>query len=446
MWGIEIVIMLAMIAINGLLAGYEIALASVTIGRLQVLAAEGKRGAKAALYMKQNMEASLAAVQIGITLAGAIAAAVGGVGAKGAIAPALQRALGLPGAYANMFAIAFVIIPLTILTILFGELLPKVFTLRNKEWVCLVLSPAMRVFSLLVRPGVWFFEGLVMTVVRWLEVWWRRKVGRSWDDATQLQELRACAAWARLSRLIGHRQERIILGAADLSTRAVREVMIPANHIKMLNLADSLMQSLILAHQDMHTRFPVTKTPGDPQGIVGYVTFKDLVAYMKLEPQRPSLEAITRPIVSLPEETPLAACLEQLIKDYQHIALVMDSSGMVVGMITLEDMLEELVGEIEDEYDRLPSHTVPVGGAWVVGGGIGLDRLKEVTGIDLTTDLPPNGARNLSEWIIGHTGCLPQGGQELQRAGRRFLIRKVRRQKVLEAQISSQSPGLPTGP
>lgn len=446
MWGIEIVIMLAMIAINGLLAGYEIALASVTIGRLQVLATEGKRGAKAALYMKQNVEASLAAVQIGITLAGAIAAAVGGAGAKGAIAPALQSMLDIPGLYANLFAIAFVIIPLTILTILFGELLPKVFTLRNKEWVCLVLSPAMRVFSLLVRPGVWFLEGLVMTVVRWLEVWWRRKVGRSWDDATQLQELRACAAWARLSRLIGHRQERIILGAADLSTKAVREVMIPANHIKMLNLEDSLMQSLILAHQDMHTRFPVTKTPGDPQGIVGYVTFKDLVAYMKLEPQRPSLQAITRPIVSLPQERPLAACLEQLIKDYQHIALVRDSSGTVAGMITLEDMLEELVGEIEDEYDRLPSHVVPVGGAWVVGGGIGLDRLKEATGIDLATDLPPNGARNLSEWIIGQTGCLPQGGLELQRAGRRFLIRKVRRQKVLEAQISAQSQGLPACP
>jgi len=439
MWGIETLIILAMVGVNGLLAGYEIALASVTVGRLQVLAQEGRRGAKAALYMKQHVEASLAAVQIGITLAGAIAAAVGGAGAKEVIAPMIKRGLGISGSYADFIAIALVVLPLTVVTIIFGELVPKVFTLRNKEWVCLALSPAMQVFTVLVRPGVWFLERAVMAVVRLTEGWWRPRFGKGWADPGQLQELRACAAWARLSRLIGSHQERIIVGAADLSARPVKQIMLPANQIKMLNLTDSLMDSLVAAHQDMHTRFPVTQRPGDPQAIVGYVTFKDLVAYMKLAPEQPSLQAITRAIVSFKEDMPLASCLEELIRQHQHIALIRDQAGHVVGMITMEDILEELVGEIEDEYDRLPTHVVSVGTAWLVGGGVGLDKLKDATGLDLTKDLPTCGAKNLSEWIIGHKGQPPQGGQELHRSGIRFLIRKVRRQKVMEAQVSAQS-------
>ena len=170
---IELGIMAAMVLLNGVFAGYEIALAAVTAARLQILVGENRRGAKAAAYMKENMEASLAAVQVAITLCGAIAAAIGGAGAAEQIRPFLQEHLGLSHVAASVLAIALIVVPLTFLTIMFGELVPKVFSLRNKEWVCLRLSPVMRWFCFSVWPAVWLFETGVMAMMAWSERRWR---------------------------------------------------------------------------------------------------------------------------------------------------------------------------------------------------------------------------------------------------------------------------------
>jgi putative hemolysin len=432
----EFLVIVAMIIVNAVFAAYEIALTSVSIARVQLLARENRPGAAAALRMKQRMESSLAALQVGITLAGAIAAATGGAGAVQAIAPLLQEPLGISEGLARVLAIALVVLPLTIATIVLGELVPKVYAIRNKEAVCLRLSPAMRWFASSVRPAVWLFETFVMSLMRWGERRWQGRDAAKKSEAAELLELRAYAAQARASRLIGEKEEGIIVGAARLSSRPISEILLPAEHISMLNVSDSLADSLVAAHLDMHTRFPVAERRGDPQSILGYVNFKDIVVSMRLSlPQQPSLRAILRTLPSLTAETPIATCMEVLIREHTHIALIRDAAGRIAGMITLEDIVEELVGDIQDEYDRLPAHVAPSGYAWVVGGGIGLARLKELTGIDLTADLPAAGARNLSDWVAGHLGGPIHGGEVIERGEVRVVVRKVRRQKVLEAQV-----------
>ncbi len=125
----------------------------------------------------------------------------------------------------------------------------------------------------------------------------------------------------------------------------------------MLHVNAPLDESLIAAHLEMHTRFPVAEQAGDPQSILGYVNFKDLVALMRLSlPHAASLRAILRPMPSLAADLTLTACLERMIREHTHIALVRDRASRVVGLVTLEDILEELVGDIQDEYDRLPIH------------------------------------------------------------------------------------------
>jgi len=433
----ELLVILAMIGFNSLFAAYEIALASVSIARLQVLARENHRGAKAALYMKENFEASLATVQLGITVLGAIAAATGGAGAEENLTPFFRQWLGASQGFSEFLAIMVIVVPLTMLTLFFGELAPKIFAIRNKELVCLRLSRGMKWFTFSVWPAVWLLEAAVMAIMNLSE---RRRKSGSLDvhrsESAEFQSLRASAALARASRLIGERQEKIILHTAHLSGRPVREIMLPAEYISMLDINCTLEESMITAHLDMHTRFPVAQRPGDPQSIIGYINLKDLLALMRLtRGEEPTLRSILRPFPRLSDSTPITASLERMIREHTHIALVVDARDKVVGMITLEDILEEFIGEIEDEYDRLPAHVTPSGRAWVVGGGISLQRVKESTGMDLSADPPPNGAATLSTWFSGHTGRPIRGGDELTRNGIRVVVRKIRRQKVLEAQV-----------
>lgn len=440
MWGFELAIMFVMIAINCVFAGYEIALASITTARLHRLAEEGRHGARVALRMKQSMEASLAVVQLGITLVGVIAAAVGGAGAEENLAPALMRITGLSEPTSKILAIGLVVLPLTVVTIIFGELIPKVFALRNAEWVCLTLSPPMRWFSLSVWPAVWMFETVVTKIMSWGE----RRLQKGQADrpeTAELQDLRALTALARASRLIGHREEGIILGAAEFQRRPVRSIMLPAEYISTLHANGTLTDNLVAAHLDMHTRFPVVDSPGDPQTTIGYVNVKDIIATMRLSPGNPTLRSIVRPLPSFRDAEPIADCLERLMREHTHIALVRDDSERVVGMISLEDILEELVGEIEDEYDRLPSHVVKSGAAWVAGGGVSLDRLASGTGLQLADDLPDGGAHTLAEWVAGHLGHEVRGGESLTRPGLRVVVRKVRRKKVQEAHLTRVDAG-----
>jgi putative hemolysin len=255
-------------------------------------------------------------------------------------------------------------------------------------------------------------------------------------EAAQLQELRATAAMARASRLIGAREEKIIVSSLRLSSRPIGEVMLPAEDISMLNVNDDLTTCLISAHLDMHTRFPVTERPHDPQGIAGYVNFKDIVAQMRLAPHAPTLRSILRPIPSFLNSTPIAQCMESMIHSHTHIALVRNEAGDVLGMVTLEDIFEELVGEIYDEHDRLPMHAVVAEAGWVVGGGISLARLRELTGVDLVGDPSDTEVRNLSQWMARQLGRPVTGGDAVEHMGLRVLVRKIRRQQVLEAQVT----------
>ncbi len=437
MWGIELGVMFVMIVFNAGLAAFEIALASISTARLQALVSEGLRGSRAALAMKQNVEGSLAVVQLGINLVGAIAAATAGAGAQEAIAPTLRDSLHLSETFAEALSVILVVIPLTVATIIFGELIPKVFALRNPEKVLLRLSTGMEWFAYCVWPVVWVLETAVQKLLDLYEN--TVASGSEEEESRELQELRASAAIARTSRLIGRRQEQIILGAAELSQRPVREIMLPCEFISLLNIDSSAGDALVAAHMDMHTRFPVTERPNDPQGIIGYVMFKDIVAHLRFSPDEPSLRSIVRQIGSYDSHTPIARVLERLIREHSHIALVRDDRGEVVGMVTMEDLLEELVGDIEDEYDRLPAQIVATGKGWIVGGGASIEALKKQTGIDLTDPKLPRDRRTLNQWIVQMLDGPVKGSEVLETDKARILVRKSRRHKVMEAYVTSRA-------
>jgi putative hemolysin len=430
----ELIVIALMLIVNAIFASYEMALASISRARLAVLCQQKKKGAEQAAFMKDRMEASLAVVQIGITFAGALAAATGGAGMQEFFTPFLTETLGIPGYLAEVLSVICLVIPLSAFTIIFAELVPKMFALQNKEWVFLSLSPVMKGIARLTNPVVFFFEGTVKRVMR-LSAGKLQREGTT-EEQEGLHDLRSAVALARTSRVIGAAEEKIVLSAAEFSRRAVSGIMLPASDIVMIPVTDNLSDAFIKAHLDMHTRYPVCEREKDPQTIMGYVNFKDIVNALKVNPASPDIRGIARPIPSVNRNSRLSEVLSQLIHDKTHIALVCDENERVAGLITLEDMIEELVGDIEDEYDRLPNHIHAFGSSWIMGGGVPMSVVISTLGCEL--ELPPAtvGTQTISEWVNQRVGRSPEAGETLQIDCLTILARKLRRKKIYECIVT----------
>jgi len=437
-WAAQLLIIFFMLALNAIFAAYEMALASISRAKITVLVNQKRTGAVDTAFMKDHIEASLAVIQVGITLAGAIAAATGGAGIVPSLAPWLTSAWNVPELFAPTLALIFFILPLSALTIIFSELIPKTFALNNKVSVCLSLSPIMRTLFHITHPVIRIFEGTVKGVMQFFYRQGALKSRR--EENTGWHELIAAASLARASRLIGASEEKIVLSAAQLSIRPIREAMIPINDVFTIPLESRLSDALVRAHLDMHTRFPVCAKEGDPQSIQGYINFKDIVMALKLNPTDPTIKGILRPIKFLPEGMMLATAMEQMIREKLHIAMVQAGDNQTIGMITLEDIIEELVGQIEDEFDRMPSHVHPYEAGWIMGGGLLITTVSQITGKELWPEKPGETPPRLSDWFSQQVGGELTGGEMFEFQGLQFTVRKLRRKKLSEVIITHKNP------
>jgi putative hemolysin len=441
MFGYELAVIILMLVLNAVFAAYEMGLASISRARIAVLVNEKKRGAVEAAFMKDRMEASLAVVQLGITLVGAVAAATGGAGVQESFAPYLQSTWHISKILSEVLSLVFLIIPLILAIIVFAELVPKMIALNNKEWIVLKLSPIMKLLSRIAYPVVSVIEVVVKKVVSIVAKWGPDKVG---GGGQWLHELKAAVSLARASKLMGEREEKIVLAAAHLSTHLVRDIIIPAQDISMIFVGSSLADALVKAHLDMHTRFPVCVKEDDPQTIEGYVNFKDIVAAMRVNPSDPTIRGVSRPIKKVREDVPLSNLLETMIQEKTHIVIVVSVEGAVLGMVTLEDIIEELVGEIEDEFDRLPAHIHPCGSScWIMGGGVPMSTVASTVGLEWPdksavrlADKSDGRAHTLAEWCVQKAGFPLKGGETIESDNLRVVPRKFRRKKLLEATVT----------
>jgi putative hemolysin len=435
----ELAVIAAMLVFNAIFAAYEMGLASISRARLAVLLHDRRKGAADAVFMKDRMEASLAVVQVGITVVGAVAAATGGAGVQEQFSPYLRQ-WGLSKTLADIVALAVLVVPLTFVTIVFAELVPKMIALHHNEWVVLRLSPIMRILARAAYPVVWLIEGSVKAVIRLLPHPSRAQTGA---QSQWLHELRAAVSLARASKLLGEREERIVLAAAQMLARPVRDIIIPAQDMSMIHVGSTLMEALVQAHLDMHTRFPVCMAPNDPQSVETYVNFKDIVAAMRVNPKDPSLKGISRPIKKVQEDMALSNLLEMMIQQKTHIVLVVSKEGTVLGMVTLEDVIEELVGEIEDEFDRLPVHIHPCGTAWIMGGGVPMTTAASTVGLDWSAKFAGGRVPALADWARQNAPDGLQGGEAIEKEGLRVVPRKFRRKRLSEAMVSAAGRDAP---
>lgn len=304
----------------------------------------------------------------------------------------------------------------------YTEILPKTLGVRSNRTIALwiarpldvgvrLITPLIRMLNLLNRP----FES-------------RRGDAR---QPTTMEEIASLAASARLSEHIGAHQERIITGAARLSETCLGPVMIPMGQVSMLSTSHTLQQALDIGQVDTHTRFPVYE--GDDRNkVIGYVNFKELVYSLHFNPAGQSLRDLVRPVHFASPESKVAELLRLFVDQHEHMAIVRDAQGLCVGLITLEDLIEELVGEVHDEFDRLPRHRHSLGGGtWMFGGGLPVAEAAALLGGRLAGI-----GGTLDAWLEKEIGQSLKPGQVVRYEDVEFTVRRVRRGRVFEASVA----------
>jgi CBS domain containing-hemolysin-like protein len=303
----------------------------------------------------------------------------------------------------------------------FAEILPKTIGVRFNRSVALIagkpLNALVNSFSTFISIAHWLnrpFEG-----------------SKGPEQPTTVEEISALAGLARISKQISSHQESIIKGASKLSRLTAKNVMIPVEQVSFLSTSQSLMDAIIAAHIDSHTRFPVC-LEGNRDRIAGFVNFKEMVYALRMNPADPTLTGIIRPLLFSSPDEPATSLLERFTSQHVHMAIVQDAAGKTLGLITLEDIVEELTGELEDEFDRLPRAVREIApGSWVSGGGAPLRELAKQTGLAL-----PDSPETTSAWLVRSLGHIPKAGDTYRAADAEFTIRRTRRAKVFELAIT----------
>lgn len=339
---IELALVALLILLNGFFAGAEIAIVSARRARLQPLADEGNRRAQAALRLKGDPDRFLATVQIGVTVVGTLASAVGGVAAIERLEPIIAA---LPNAWARSVAepaaVSIVVFTIAYLSLVVGELAPKSIAVRNAETIALWIAPVIEALNRVSRPAV-----AVLTASSRLLL---RLVGQK-DLVHQpfhtLDDLRAIAEEAAEQGIV---EQNLVSGALEFHEREVREVLTPRPRIKALPVDAGLQQALRAISESGHTRLPVYE--GALDNALGFVYARD-VYETALRRDTLDLRALVRHALIVPATKLATELLADMRKHGIQMGLVVDEHGALIGLVTLEDLVEVIVGEIRDEHTQ----------------------------------------------------------------------------------------------
>ena len=325
----EWLVVVVCLFLNALLAAAEIAFVTLTRAQLREVAKSGKKAAKTLLELRENPERTLSVMQIGISLVGALAAAVGGAEAQDSIAPYFQQRFNMPENYASVLSLLTVVVPITIMSVIFGELVPKTLALRNPLRIALWSARWLMALDKIFLPIVDLLEWSTKLILR---LFFARS--RQAPPAPETVELDQLSSQAR----------QYVLNLVGVEKKRVREVMLPWTQVDHIYFSQSIQEVEVVALRSGHTRLPVI---AEGQ-VFGIVNTKELLALVKSGADK--WVQIVRPVSRVQESDSLFKALRQMQEKRSHLSTVFAGTSLV-GIVTMEDILEEVIGEIYDEDD-----------------------------------------------------------------------------------------------
>jgi len=440
---LRIVAVVLLVAANAFFVAAEFALVSVRETRLQQLIAAHRIGARTVQKLHQKLDHVLNAVQFGVTVA---SLALGWIG-EASMARVLEPLfLPLPHShlYAHGVAVALAFAAITYLHVILGEVVPKSIALQRTEQVALAVAGPMDVFMTIAAPFLAFMTASTRTV---LKAFGTRQVREGGVHSPE--ELKLIVSASRRLGILGPPQEEMILRALDLENISVREIMVPRPDIFSLPGDMSLEEALQRVVDEQHSRVPVYDPQRGPEHIIGVLYAKDLMRWMRYRlnrtasgrpVSRPSglqVRHIMREVLVVPDTKPLPELLIEFKLRKRHLAVVVDEFGSTAGVVTVEDVLEQLVGEIEDEFDISEQPVAPGSSSMTLDGSVNVRDLETQYHIALARD---EGFETLAGFVLAQLQKIPAVGDSFEYQGRRYTVMAMDGFRVDAVKIEAPQP------
>ena len=367
---LEVFLIALLILLNGYLAGTEIAVVTARKSTIKQMAESGERNAKIFLKLKEEPDRFLATIQIGITTVGVLASAVGGAAAVKVIKPALQTIpVKIISIGAEPIAIGIIVVAITYFTVIFGELVPKSIALMHPETIGLWTARTIDTFS---RMTTIFVKILTFSTSIVLKPFGEKPFTER-AHITE-EEVKMLIKEGRKHGVFEPTEEKILQSVFEFTDMSVKEVMVPDTQMVMIQIDKSVQEIFSLIEEEQFSRFPVFgKEPNDIRGILYAKEFLTTLA----KTGQVDIRKIIKPPYFIPETMKISLLLREMQKKRIHMALVVDEYGGISGLVSLEDLIEEIVGEIRDEYDTESPVIQLTDGTMLIDASISLRDLKE---------------------------------------------------------------------
>jgi putative hemolysin len=394
---VPLLVIAVMVTFNALYVAAEFATVGARRSRVQEAAEGGSGPAGRLLAILQNpklLDNYVAACQIGITLSSLVAGAYG----QAQLTPLLEPLFGTGG---RAVAVLVVLVAITSLQVVLGELLPKTAALRYPETLAMATLRPMQVSQWLFRPLVALFNGSAFSLLRW----WGLTVDHSHAHVHSPEELAGLYRDSAAGGLIDAAERDMLAGVLNVEDRVAREIMTPRRRLVTVRADATVGDALAVLADSPHSRFPVTD---DGDEITGVVHVRDLFTASLADPLRP-VSDVTKPVLAVGELLTVPALWRTLRDEQRHLAIVVNEYGTVAGMVTLEDALEQILGEVQDEFDQEEPPIAVEGGQVTVRGDVLIEVLNDRFGLSLDAGR----VDTVGGWVWQELGRMPEVGDEI---------------------------------
>jgi CBS domain containing-hemolysin-like protein len=424
-WGLFIAVIL--VFLNGFFVAAEFALVKVRPTQIEPYVAAGNRRAEVAKHMVRHLDAYLSATQLGITLASLALGWIGEPAFAWIIEPVVRTFAPDNSALLHSASVTVSFLVITILHIVLGELAPKSIAIRKAEGTTLVIALPLFLFYKITYPAIWLLNHTANFLLKLVGI---APVSESEiaHDESELRLLLSSSSAANMS----HQKRELLDNIFELSHRVARQIMLPRQDVTYLSTAKPLGENLRLARRSGHTRFPLCE--GDLDHVIGVIHIKDL---FRRERPVTSLQEVAREIAFVPETLELDRLLKRMRTERFHMAAVIDEYGGVSGVVTLEDVIEEIVGQISDEFDVDKAELLKVDeGVYEVSGGMLIEDLED----ELDLELSDRDEDTIGGLVLSELGRNPAVGDRVEVGPMAIEVMEVHLNRVNTVRLTVLQP------